>query len=55
MITSGYAEDAGGICFGSILSGGLLLDVAIALLEAVYTTCGVHQLALTGIEWVRGV
>lgn len=37
----------------SILS--LLLDVTVTLLEAVNATCGINELALTGIEWVRGV
>lgn len=37
----------------SILS--LLLDVTVTLLEAINATCGINELALTGIEWVRGV
>ena len=33
----------------------LLLDIAVALLEAIHATCCVHELALTCVEWVRGV
>lgn len=30
----------------------LLLDVTVTLLEAIYATCGINELALTSIEWV---
>ena len=33
----------------------LLLDVAVTLLEAIHATCGIDKLALTCVEWVRGV
>ena len=32
----------------------LLLYVAVTLLEAIYATCGVNELRLTCVEWVRG-
>ena len=32
----------------------LLLQVTVAVHEAVNTTCCIYELALTGVEWVRG-
>lgn len=40
---------------GNVSTLSLLLDVTVALLEAVNAACGINELAFTGIEWVRGV